>query len=78
MKNRGIWDFFVEVLVPIIMYVRFMPEICGQIWKNVEAYPDTQWWQLVCMHILSILMCLCWIECYNCIRLGLFPPKRRR
>jgi hypothetical protein len=76
-KNRGFLEFFIEILIPIILFVRFMPEIAGPIWQKVEADPSTKLWQLVVMHILSIAMCICWIEAYNCIRIGLFPPKRR-
>ena len=71
-------NFFLEILVPIVMYVYFMPMIAGPIWQNVESDPATPLWHLVIMHVLSVLMCLCWIEFYNCVLWGLFPPKRRR
>lgn len=77
MKGRSFLDFVIEILLPLVIFVRVMPILTGPIWQNVESDPETTWYYLVTMHVLSVMIGVCWFQCYTYLRLGLFPPNRR-
>lgn len=71
-------DFIIELLIPTLVYIWVAPIFMGQIWDNVKSDPETAWYTLVTMHVLGIMLGVCWIEFYNCIRMGLFHKKPNR
>lgn len=69
-------SFFVELCVPMLIYVWAMPKLLPNAWGRIVEEP----WPVICfMYLLAILMGACWINAYNCIRIGLFykPPESR-
>lgn len=77
-RNRPEGGFFIETLVPTILFIWIAPIFLGDIWVNVKADPATDWFTYVQMYALTISIGVCWMQFYNCLRLGLFPRKRRR
>lgn len=74
MKKRTFREFIVEIMIPMAIYIGVMPMLAPDIWDHVAGEP---WYVIITMHILSIMMCVCWIEAYNCILNGILKrPKR--
>lgn len=76
-KNKGgarpFRQFISEVAIPTLIYMCAMPKILPDFWKNVA---DEPWYVLIFLHVVSIIMCVCWINAYNCFWKGIKPPKR--
>jgi hypothetical protein len=68
----------IEVLIPSVLFVWIAPMFLNYVWLDVESDPTTPWYTYVEMHAVAIALGVCWLQFYNCVRLGLFPPKRRR
>jgi hypothetical protein len=77
-KKRQSTGLFIECVVPTILYLLIAPLFMNDVWLNVEADPTTPWYVYAEMHVVAIAIGVCWMMFYNCVRQGLFPPKRRR
>ncbi len=67
---------FIEVLVPTVIFILIAPVFLNYVWIDVQSDPSTPWYTYAEMHVVAIAIGVCWVEFYNCIRLGLFPKKR--
>ena len=77
-KNRPSGGFITEMLVPSFLFFWFAPYFMNDVWLSVKADPASDWFTYAQMYALTISIGVCWMQFYNCVRLGLFPPKRRR
>jgi hypothetical protein len=77
-KKRPFRGIFIEVLIPAVIYVLVAPMFLNYVWLDVEADPTTPWYTYGEMHAVAIALGVCWMQFYNCVRLGLFPKKRIR
>jgi uncharacterized membrane-anchored protein YitT (DUF2179 family) len=71
-------DLFIEFMVPTILYVWIAPFFMNEVWLNVMADTTTPWYVYAVLYSLAIGIGISWTMFYNCVRIGLFPPKRRR
>jgi len=77
-KKRTFRALFIEVLIPTVIFVLIAPIFLNYVWIDVEADPATPWYVYAEMHAVAIGLGVCWIEFYNCVRLGLFAENRER
>jgi uncharacterized membrane protein len=77
-KKRSFRGFFIEAVVPAVLYVWIAPLFMSDIWANVKADPTTPLTTYFAMHALTIAIGVCWMQIYNHLRVGLFPPNQRR
>ena len=70
---RPFRQFISEVAIPTLIYMCVMPKILPGFWENVA---DEPWYVLAFLHVISIIMCVCWINAYSCFWKGVKPPKR--
>lgn len=75
-EKKTFWTFLMEIMVPAAIFVFFLaPNFMGEIWDNVKSDNSTPGYVILAMHVLSILICVCWIEFYNCIWRGIFGKR---
>jgi hypothetical protein len=77
-KKRPFRGLFIETLVPNILYLWIAPFFMNDVWLSVKSDPTTPWYTYAEMYALTISIGVCWMMFYNCVRLGFFPPNRRR